>query len=246
VTGGYDAALFERLAEVEPRSFWYRARARLVVDVLRRRFPGARSVLEVGSGAGGMLAALRHAFPDMRLVGAEPASEALAIARRRLPADVVLVQADAASLELGPDFDVVCALDVLEHVDDDRGALERLREVLRPNGGIVVLVPQHRWLWSEMDRIARHVRRYGRRELCDKLRRSGFEVLETSSFVSLLLPAMVVSRAVRRGRYDPVRELAPGPLNGVFERVLDGERRLIARGVSFPFGGSLLVVGRRR
>ena len=60
---------------------------------------------------------------------------------------------------------------------------------------------------------------------------------------------MTVSRAARkllRRPYDPVAELTPGPLNGVFERVLDGERKLIERGWSLPAGGSLLVVGRAR
>jgi hypothetical protein len=64
-----------------------------------------------------------------------------------------------------------------------------------------------------------------------------------------LLPAMIVSRAGRRllrRPYDPVAELTPGPLNGVFERILDGERRLIARGVRLPVGASLMLVGRKR
>lgn len=242
--GGYDASLFERLAAVEDRSFWYRARSRLVVAVLRRWFPSAASVLEVGSGAGGVLAAVRAALPGVRLVGAEPSAEALAIARTRLPDDVELVQADALSLEFEREFDVVCALDVLEHVEDDVRALERFGEVVRPGGGLVLLVPQHPRLWSDMDRIAHHVRRYTRDELRTKVMRARFEVVHASSFVSFLLPAMVVSRALRR-RYDPVQELDPGLLNPLFERVLDAERGLIERGASLPFGGSLLLVARK-
>ena len=58
---------------------------------------------------------------------------------------------------------------------------------------------------------------------------------------------MAVSRAVDRVRKktDPIANLKPGPLNGIFERMLDGERRLIERGVSLPFGGSLMLVGRK-
>jgi hypothetical protein len=114
--------------------------------------------------------------------------------------------------------------------------------------GIVVLVPQHPRLWSAMDDVAHHVRRYTRRELVGKVEAAGFRVEQATSFVSTLLPAMVLSRVARRispKPYDPVAELKPGALNGVFERVLDGERRLIERGVSLPAGGSLLVVGRR-
>ena len=102
--------------------------------------------------------------------------------------------------------------------------------------------------WSEHDKIVEHRRRYTRRELTAKARRAGIEVVELTSFVSSLLPLMAVSRVVDRvrGKTDPVANLAPGMLNGVFERMLDGERRLIERGVSLPFGGSLLLVGRRR
>jgi SAM-dependent methyltransferase len=247
VSAGYDAGLFEAIAAVESRSFWFRARNRLVVSTLRRHFPEAKSLLEVGSGTGFVLSALHEAFPDMRLVGTELFEEGLEIARRRLP-DVELVRLDAERLPYDAEFDVVGAFDVLEHLRKDEAALTGMRRALRPGGGLLLLVPQHPRLWSEADEVAHHVRRYRRDSLARKVVDAGFQVIETSSFVSSLLPAMIVSRAVRRMRskpYDPVAELHPGPLNGVFERILDGERHLIERGLSLPAGGSLLVVALR-
>jgi SAM-dependent methyltransferase len=244
----YDAALFEALAAVEPESFWFRARNRLVVSTLRRHFPDARSLLELGCGTGFVLEALRAAFPDWRLVGSELYEEGLGVARARLGGGVELVQADARSLPFRDEFDVVGAFDVLEHVEEDADVLREMWLAARSGGGIVVLVPQHPRLWSAMDDVAHHVRRYRRRELVAKVRAAGFRVEQATSFVSTLLPAMIVSRVARRlspKPYDPVAELRPGALNGVFERVLDGERRLIERGVSLPVGGSLLVVARR-
>jgi SAM-dependent methyltransferase len=245
--GGYDDALFERLAEAEPHSFWYRARARLIVDVVRRFFPEARDLLEVGSGSGGVLLALHRAFPELRLVGAELSSEGISLARRRLPDEIELVEADVLALPYEEAFDVVGAFDVLEHVQDDEAALRGLARAARQ--GVVLLVPQHPRLWSDMDQVAQHARRYRRGELAAKADAAGLEVVYASSFVSSLLPAMVASRGVRRllrRPYDPVSELRPGLLNPVFERVLDGERRLIGRGVSLPFGASLLLVARKR
>ena len=248
MTAGYDATLYEAIARAEPESFWFRARNRLIVSAVRRHFPDARGLLEVGCGTGFVLSGLRQAFPGLRLVGSELFEEGLEIARRRLP-DVELVRLDALEMPFANEFDVVGAFDVLEHVDEDEPALAGMRRALRPAGGLVLLVPQHPRLWSEMDAVARHVRRYTRRGLVAKVERAGFEVVEASSFVAALLPAMIVSRAVRRALrrpYDPIAELRPGALNGVFERVLDGERRLIERGVSLPAGGSLLLVARRR
>ena len=248
MASGYDAALYEAIAGAEPGSFWFRARNRLIVSTLRRHFPRAQSLLEVGCGTGFVLAAIREAFPEMRLVGAELFAEGLEVARRRLP-DLELVELDATRMPYVDEFDVVCAFDVLEHVDENVAALHGIRKAMRPGGGAVLLVPQHPVLWSRMDVVARHVRRYTRRELLRKVRVAGLEPVEATSFVSTLLPAMVFSRAARRllrRPYDPVAELQPATLNRVFERVLDGERRLIERGVSLPAGGSLLVVARRR
>lgn len=246
---GYDAALFERIAEAEPRSFWFRARNRLVVSALRRHFADAQTLLEVGCGTGFILSALHEAFPHVRLTGVDVFAEGLAIARRRLPEEVELLQLDARELPYADEFDVVCALDVLEHMDEDEEVLKGMFRAAKAGGGALVLVPQHPRLWSAMDEVAHHRRRYSRSELETKVRAAGFQVEAVSSFVSTLLPAMVLSRAGRRlarRPYDPIAELQPSrPLNALFERLLDLERRLIERGRSLPAGGSLLLVARK-
>jgi SAM-dependent methyltransferase len=244
---GYDVSYFARIAEKEPRSFWFRARNRVIVSAVRRHFAGAGSMLEVGCGTGFVLEGLNDAFPEMRLVGSELFAEGLEIARRRLPAEVELVVADVHAMRYDGEFDVAGAFDVLEHVDDDLGALKGMRSAVRPGGGLLLTVPQHPALWSAADTFAHHVRRYRRDDLLRKLRLAGFEAVEVTSFVTTLLPAMVLSRVAHRlvrRPYDPIEELVPGRLNAVFERLLDLEGRLIERGHSLPFGGSLLVVAR--
>src|SRR5262249_61839918 len=155
---------------------------------------------------------------------------------------------DVLELEHELEFDVVCAFGLLEHLHDDRPALERMRRATRPGGGLVLLIPQHPWLWSETDVLAHHRRRYTRRELVSRVCSAGFEVVFASSFVATLLPAMVVARLAARisaRRPDLVGEPEPRGLNRPFQRLLDVERRLIVdRGVSFPAGGSLLLVER--
>jgi SAM-dependent methyltransferase len=245
---GFDPELFEPIAGVEEQSFWFRARNRLIVSTFRRRFSDAQSFLEIGCGSGVVLSALREALPELRLVGVELYSEGLEIARGRLPG-VELVELDARELPYEDAFDVVGAFDVLEHIDEDEQVLGQMVQAARPGpGGVLLLVPQHRWLWSRHDEISEHRRRYTRKELVAKAERAGLVVEQVTSFVTALMPALVVSRFVDRlrGTTDPVANLQPGGLNGVFERVLNGERRLIERGVSLPFGGSLLLVGRKR
>jgi len=96
---------------------------------------------------------------------------------------------------------------------------------------------------------AHHVRRYTGSELRQKLARAGFEIVKMTSFVSLLLPLMMMSRLTRRTEspdYDPLAELRIGRLtNMLLELALDAERAVIRTGLPLPFGGSLLAVARR-
>lgn len=245
--GGYDSALHARIAPLEADSFWFTARNRLVVAVLRRFFPEAGSFLEVGCGNGVALAAISAAVPELRLGGVDLYDEALETARRRVPA-AALAQADVRALPYESEWDVVGAFDVLEHIEDDDVALAQIRRALRPGGGLIALVPQHPWLWSEADVVARHVRRYTRRELLAKVSTAGFAPLAATSFLALPLPLLIAVRLRARiapATFDLGREILPPPaLNAALGRLLDLERRLFLRGMPLPAGGSLLVVAR--
>jgi SAM-dependent methyltransferase len=243
---GYDASLFETLAALEPTSFWFRGRNKLILWAIDRWFPTSRSFLEVGCGTGYVLSSILAARPDLEAVGAELFPEGLRLARRRLKG-VPLAQMDARSLGIEGAFDVIGAFDVLEHIDRDEEALRAMLEALRPGGGLVVTVPQHRWLWSDADAFAGHARRYTRRELRQRMLNAGFELLWTTSFLTFLLPLISTSRLLTRRRpYSLEREFGlPHWIDRLFERSLDLERAAMSRGVSFPAGGSLLVVARR-
>ena len=245
---GYDPAHFADLAELESRNFWFRARNRLLVWALRRFFPGAQRFLEVGCGTGFVLSGLTAAFPALNVTGSEVAAEGLGFAARRAPG-TQLIQMDARRIPFREEFDVAGAFDVIEHIEDDGAVLRAIRGALVPGGGLIVTVPQHPFLWSEYDARARHVRRYRAAELRGKVQEAGFEIVKMSSFVTLLLPLMIVSRLMQRSPgadYDPLADLRVVPwLNWALERALDFERVLIRAGVAMPAGGSLLLVARR-
>lgn len=246
VRTGYDPSLFERMAAIEPTSFWFRGRNKVILSALDRWFPDARSFLEVGCGTGYVLSAIVGARRNLEAVGAELFPEGLRVARRRLKG-VPLVQMDARSLNVDGAFDVVGAFDVLEHIDHDEDALRSMLKALRPGGGLVATVPQHRWLWSQADEFAGHARRYKRRELTRRMLGAGFELLWTTSFVTLLLPVVTTSRLVAsQHSYSLEREFGlPRQIDWLCERTLDLERAALSRGVSVPVGGSLLVVAQR-
>ncbi len=247
--GSYDAELFTVLERVEPESFWFRSRNRLIIWALRRFFSDVTGFLEVGCGTGFVLAGLREALPDLSLMGSELYAEGLAIARRRLPG-VPLVQMDALDVRFSGSFGAVGAFDVLEHIGADETALRELRAAVLPGGGLLVTVPQHPRLWSTADEFAGHLRRYTRRELIAKARKAGWEPIRVTSFVSLALPLFAVSRAIgarSRTTYDFEREFAlPRPLDRSIEVLMAAERALIELGIPLRLGASLLLVARRR
>jgi hypothetical protein len=114
---------------------------------------------------------------------------------------------------------------------------------------VLITVPQHPALWSEYDVRAGHVRRYRARELSARVVEAGLEIVRMTSFVTVLLPLMYLSRLAQRAPgtgYDPLAELRIAPwLNWPLEQALFFERVLIRAGINLPAGGSLLVVARR-
>jgi SAM-dependent methyltransferase len=244
----FDPEAFGSLAELEARSPWFNRRNELLIWALRRHAPQARTLLEVGCGTGFVLRALRQALPELRVAGAELHLEGLRHARERLPG-VELYQLDATRSPFEAEFDVACAFDVLEHVDDDRAVLRGLCGCVRRRGTVIVTVPQHRALWSRADEYARHRRRYARAELVDKAGGVGLEVEHVTSFVTAALPLMVVSRLierVRRAPFDPAAEHhAAERAAPVLDRLFALDLALVRRRVSLPVGGSLLLVARR-
>lgn len=245
---GFHPDHFAKLAALEEGHFWFRARNELIIHVLRRFFPHARNMLEIGCGTGYVLRGITQSLPDLQVSGSEIFLEGLGFAARRLPS-ADLFQMDARQIPYEGEFDVIGAFDVIEHIQEDEQVLREVHRALNPGGGIVLTVPQHPWLWSTQDESACHVRRYRHRELKRKLRAAGFRIVFSSSFVTLLLPLLAASRLRKRkpGSSNSLNgELKPNALvNDALYHVLRFESLLIRRGVRFPAGGTRLVVAAR-
>jgi SAM-dependent methyltransferase len=245
---GYDDSYFADLYALEARNYWFRARNALLTWALRKYFQAARLYLEIGCGTGFVLAGVARAMPQLAMHASEVSSTGLPFAAQRVP-QAALFQMDARAIPFAGHFDVIGMFDVLEHIDEDVAVLAQAHRALREGGGLIITVPQHRFLWSVYDEHAHHVRRYAARELRAKVLQAGFRVVMMTSFVSLLLPLMMLSRRFQRkstAGYDVLAELRVGRVtNFLLESVLAIERGLICLGIRFPAGGSLLLVARR-
>lgn len=248
----YPKDAYTKLYELEADSFWFRNRNKLILQSFAMNFPDASNLLEIGCGTGFVLAGIAAANPKLRLVGSDLHHEALDYAQTRVPG-AVLLQMDAGNIPYVEEFDVICAFDVLEHIPQDDDTLKQIHQALKRGGGLMITVPQHPWLWSRADDDARHLRRYTRRDLCHKLTENGFRIIMASSFISFLLPLLIISRlsACFKSRKQPINpqqgELhLPYSIDVLFETICSGENLLINSNLSFPIGGSLLCIATRR
>jgi len=235
--------LVRELSDVESRHFWFQARRRLITDIVKTHFATATHAVDVGCGTGFVLEGLRAALPGCHFVGCDQHAPLLALARAR---GVPAVRAAADRLPFGARFDVALVLDVLEHIDDDVRALTAIRSVVGEGGGVVITVPQHRWLWSEVDVFSCHRRRYTRRALKSVVQAAGFRIERATSMFAATLPLMLLSRLRQRTTFEVKREFQiPALLNTALGLATEIEWTAIKAGVRLPVGGSLLMVARR-
>lgn len=256
-----DPALLAQHAELEDTHWWFIARRRLIVDLLKRWVgdgraagdgsagadrPSERRILDLGCGAGSMFSVLGRFG---RVVGLDASREAVAYVREHHPDVMVAVGEGPEALPGDDPFDVVCAFDVLEHIPDDLAALRGVHDALAPGGLLVVTVPAYQWLWGPHDELSHHQRRYSRRALLRVLRGAGFGVEWVSYFNTVLFPGVAAVRLTRRlvrtgPRTGSDLDVPVGPLNGVLVRLFAAERHLLRR-LQLPFGVSLAAVARR-
>ena len=145
-----------------------------LIERMLRDLEGLHDVLEVGPGEGALGARLARRYT---YVGVEPDPRSAAIARRRLErvGSGTLVQGDLSALGPEARFDLLCAFEVIEHIEDDSGALLEWRDRLRDGGWVLLSTPAHPDRFDAGDRLAGHYRRYERRALAALLRSTGFE-----------------------------------------------------------------------
>jgi SAM-dependent methyltransferase len=242
-------ASYQVEAEVKRRHWWFRGRRRILARFLSRLDPplpsGAR-VLEIGCGTGANGPVL--AAGDRFAVGIDTSLVALDLAGTPERGHSARLRADALALPFADtSFDLVAALDVLEHLDDPAAAVRELRRVLRPRGAVVVFVPAFRFLWSLQDEVSHHRRRYGRAELRALLAGAELQIERLTFFNTLLFPTILAARLAMRLRTPDVQSEAEigGPLvNAILLRVFSAEAPLLDH-TDLPIGVSLACVARK-
>jgi len=246
-TAALDLHTYKILYQVEETHWWLTARRKIVLDWIHQSYPGRSDlvILDAGCGTGLMLQQMQHLG---QAEGVDIADEAIDFCRKRGLDNVR--RGDLSQLPFADDtFDVVTALDVLEHLDDDAGGLREMRRVLKPGGRVFIFAPAHRWLWSLQDEVSHHKRRYTAQTLRETVRQAGLEIDRQSYVSMLLLPVIFLGRQWLRVRLkfrhaDTENDLHPEWSNGILRRIFEAEIPMLRR-MDIPVGASLLCIARK-
>jgi len=250
----YPDSGFDLTDENAESSFWVSSRNRLFKSIVQRHLlpTGKTKFLEIGCGTGDFIQQIAK-NDNLEITGSEIYLKGLVYAKKNLPS-VDFVQFDVTQGKIGEQFHIITAFDVIEHIENDDAALSNISEMLKKDGVLIISVPQHMFLWSKLDEIVKHKRRYSRRELVAKLKANDFDITFATSFLFTLFPLMLLSRLFDRGGdRSPSDERAlekrvkfSGVLNTIFDFLMRIDEGLIRLGASLPFGGTLVVVARKR
>ena len=240
-----DPSAIQNYAALEDTYWWFLGRREVIRHLIGARLPGALRILDWGCGPGGNYRMLSQ-FGGVTSVDASESS--LDHCRKRGMPDII----KAGTLQefpLGALFDLVTNFDVLEHIEDDAGFLRDLRAVLEDNGHVLVTVPAYQFLWSDLDRLLGHVRRYSKRDLVNCFEKAGYTVSVASYFNSFLAAPFIAVRwiQIRSGRSATLEQFAvklPRWLDDLFVLLLRIEAWLVPR-IQLPFGTSIILLAKK-
>lgn len=247
-----DAAEYANIAALETEHWYYSGKRRFVREWIQQARPMTANDVLLDCGAGtGLFAQEMEKF--CRVMVLDDHEEALRILRTRFrPEQILSLAGDRVPLPDGS-LEYVTALDVLEHVPDDRAVVRGFHRLLKPGGLAVVTVPASMALWSDWDVALHHFRRYDRSQLRAIFPGNEWEIVHANYTNVLVYPAVWAVRKWRAWRGGPKREsgaaartedrIPARPLNALLRAQFV---HLAHWPVPFPFGVSLVLVARRR
>lgn len=217
------------------------------MDLLKKyKIPKTAKIFDFGCGSGYTVGYLQKLGYDAS--GADISAEAIGFGLSRGIRNLsVAYDGEIGRSEGG--FDLILALDVMEHIKDEPGVIRGLKMALKQGGTAIVIVPAYQWLWGVQDEVAHHFRRYTMSDLADMVKRSGgFKIVRKTYFNTFLFLPIAIVRTLskwfnlkqRESDFDINNKL----VNELFFFVFDLERKIL-KYINFCFGVSILAVVRK-
>jgi SAM-dependent methyltransferase len=229
----------------EESHWWFHARSEIVQRIIEKfgNLKPGETILDIGCGTG---AILKNLSAKYNVVGIDMSPLAVEYSKKRGLKNVFQMPVQEFPKEK---FDVKTAilLDVIEHIDDDIDVLRSARDIVGPEGRVIITVPANTWMWSAHDVMNHHKRRYTAETLRKALDRAGLEPIKMTYYNTLLFPLAAVQKFLERktdvkGAQEKL-DMPPGLVNTLFKAIFASEKHIIPN-INLPFGVSLLAVTR--
>jgi SAM-dependent methyltransferase len=246
VDDAYKAKIYD---EFEQSYWWFIGRRKIVSQKLQKYADdkGRKMLADLGCGSGANLMLFSEFFD---VVGVDVSYNRLLYCKEKGLRN--LIQSDVCLLPFKDGvLDVVAALDIIEHIENDEHLLSSIQRMLKHEGVLILTVPAYQFLLSPYA-DAGHKRRYSKRELRKRIEKGGYKILEIGYFNSMLFPLMMIERfyqkfILKKGKpFDVVLKRLPGWLNKTFTVIFKCEAAIIAHGLNMPFGGSIYALCQKR
>ncbi len=229
----------------EKSYWWYTARLSILKSVFEKYVSISRSkILNIGCGTG-YISKEFSLYGNVTNIDISPHALAFCKANEL----EYLVRGNAIALPFrSAFFDCVMAYDLLEHIKDDLYALKEMKRCLHSSGKLILTVPAFKSLWSSMDDIDEHERRYTKKNLRTSVEKAGLKVIKMSYFNTFLFPLAVSKRMIERLFNKQVSEETFLPrmhpfLNTMFHLIFSAEKFFL-RYLDFPFGLSIILIAK--
>lgn len=246
-----DVCEYQKMREIQDRHWLWEARRKILCALIEGHVDLSRPlrIADLGCGYGANIPALLRYGS---VTGLEPFEGAVQFVREHFEGKAeALLWTMPEPLEQR--LDLITLIDVLEHIQDDASAVKWLAGHLETGGYILITVPAHQQLWTQIDEAMHHYRRYNRRMLLN-LFGHPFEIVHLTYYNFFLLPLklafVLYDRMKRWLRPDAPRNschgIPPAPVNEFCKGVNAAEAAFIRMGGSFPAGASLALLARKR
>lgn len=242
--------VYQQANDLRDKHWWFLGRKQVILSVLAAYLKtGNLKILDAGCGAATSLPILATFG---KLYGVDKAKEAIKFCQKK--GYTQLKKGSVTALPFtDKTFNLVTALDLLEHIKNDQKAISEFARVCKSGGWLVITVPAFSFLWGENDIAVHHFRRYGKAELKSKIEKSGFKIKKLSYFNFFLFPLFLVwyllwlvKRKIIRG--DKARSTLsiglPSLINKFFALLFSQEARFLPT-INFPFGLSLICLAQK-
>jgi len=243
---------FATMRSLEETHWWFVGRRSLLREVLCRLRLRNALILDAGCGTGYAGRELRRAGTVVGLdicrevLGKSAAGGSETPGNEPYPVLNCVALIEDAPFP-GGTFDLVVALDLLEHIEDDAAALREICRVMKPGGYVLIAVPACPGLWSHHDEVLGHRRRYTIQQVVRKSRAAGLAPIRASHFVTGVFPLAALYRILRKSAPANRRSdlsAVPEPLNSLLASLLRIESSVLFR-ICLPFGLSVVLLARK-